>query len=162
MTDLEKPRTHTRPTNLPWPPVLLVAAIAAAIALAKAFPIAWPGMDDAPARFIGLGAGLTGILLLAWSANTLRRHRTTILPNKGADHLVTSGPYRFRRNPIYLADVLILLGLAELTKNVWLVGGAFLFALVVTWLAIIPEERHLEAKFGDAYRAYKERSRRWI
>jgi protein-S-isoprenylcysteine O-methyltransferase Ste14 len=111
---------------------------------------------------IGLGLGVAGIALLAWAAMTLRRHRTTILPNKGADALVTDGPFRFRRNPIYLADVLILLGLAELTKNFWLVLGAIVFAILVTWLAILPEERHLLKKFGDAYADYKSRTRRWI
>lgn len=162
MKPLDTPSAHERPAVFPWPPALLAAVVAAAIALDRMMPLSWPGMDDAPARFIGLGAGLAGLVLLAWSALTLRRHHTTVLPNKGADALVTSGPYRFRRNPIYLADVLILLGLAELTKNIWLVGGALIFALLVTWLAIVPEERHLEAKFGDAYRAYKERTRRWI
>jgi protein-S-isoprenylcysteine O-methyltransferase Ste14 len=58
--------------------------------------------------------------------------------------------------------VLLLLGAAELTKNVWFVILAPLFAALVTWLAILPEERHLEAKFGDAYRAYKASTRRWI
>ena len=57
---------------------------------------------------------------------------------------------------------MILLGLAEVTKNIWFAILAPLFAILVTWLAIIPEERHLEARFGDAYRSYKERSRRWI
>lgn len=153
---------HDRPTAMPWPPLLLVALIVAAWALGRLQPLPWPGLDDQPARLIGLGLGAAGIALLAWAALTLRRHRTTILPNKGADALVTDGPFRFRRNPIYLADVLILLGLAELTKNVWLVLAALLFAVLVTWLAILPEERHLEDRFGEAYRDYKARTRRWI
>ena len=57
---------------------------------------------------------------------------------------------------------MILLGLAELTKNVWFVIVAAVFVLLVTWLAILPEERHLEAKFGDEWRAYKARARRWL
>ena len=76
--------------------------------------------------------------------------------------LVTDGPFRFRRNPIYLADILILLGLAELTKNIWIVILTPVFAVLMTWLAILPEERHLESRFGDAYRAYKERTRRLL
>ena len=55
-----------------------------------------------------------------------------------------------------------LLGVAEVTKNVWFVMGAAAFALLVTWLAILPEERHLEKRFGEAYRAYKAKSRRWL
>ena len=57
---------------------------------------------------------------------------------------------------------MILLGAAELTKNIWFVVCAALFAILVTVLAILPEERHLEARFGDDYREYKSRSRRWL
>jgi protein-S-isoprenylcysteine O-methyltransferase Ste14 len=49
-----------------------------------------------------------------------------------------------------------------MTKNIWFAILALLYAALVTWLAILPEERHLEAKFGDAYRAYKATTRRWI
>jgi len=153
---------HQRPTSFPWPPVLLVGAVLAALGLQRLFPIPWPGMDDLPAQLIGYGFGLTGLILIAWSAVTLRRHRTTILPHAGADALVTDGPFAWRRNPIYLGDVFIMFGLAELTDNIWFVAVALMFALAVTYLAILPEERHLEAKFGDAYRAYKERTRRWL
>ena len=151
-----------RPSRFPWPPVLLAATVAAAWLLNIYLPLEWPGMDDTAARFAGLGLGAAGIALLIWSAITLRRARTTVLPHAGSTALVTDGPYRFRRNPIYLADILILFGLAELTKIIWLVILTPMFALLVIWLAILPEERHLEARFGDAYRAYKERTRRLI
>jgi protein-S-isoprenylcysteine O-methyltransferase Ste14 len=139
-----------------------VGALAGAWLLGIVLPLPWPGLDDGPAHFVGLGIGVAGILLFAWAALTLRRHGTTILPDKAADKLVTDGPYAFRRNPIYLADVLILLGIAELTKNIWFVLLAAVFAVLVTWLAILPEERHLEARFGDEFRNYKARTRRWI
>jgi protein-S-isoprenylcysteine O-methyltransferase Ste14 len=85
-----------------------------------------------------------------------------VLPDVGATQLVTSGPYWRYRNPIYLADAMILLGAAELTKNIWLVAAAAVFAGLVTWLAILPEELHLERRFGQAYLDYKKKSRRWI
>ena len=151
-----------RPTPFPWPPALLAGVLAGGWLLGRAYPVAWPGLDDAAARAAGMGIGLAGLMLFAWAAITLRRHGTTILPNKGTDRLVTDGPFRFRRNPIYLADVLILFGLADLTKNVWFAIFAVLFALLVTRLAIIPEERHLEAKFGEPYRDYKAKTRRWV
>lgn len=114
------------------------------------------------AHIVGRGLGLLGIALLFWAAWTLRRHGTTILPDKAAAVLVTDGPFYFRRNPIYIADILILLGIAEMTQNVWFAILAVPFALLVTWLAILPEERHLEDQFGDAYRDYKARTRRWL
>lgn len=128
----------------------------------RVYPLTWPGLDDFGAQFVGWSLGLGGVALFVWALLTLRSANTTVLPDKGADHLVTSGPFRRFRNPIYLAQVMILLGLAEATKNPWFVVFAFLHGLLVTVLAIIPEERHLEARFGEAYLDYKARSRRWI
>lgn len=151
-----------RPSSVPWPPVLLILVVAGAVVLGRSMPLAWPGLDDLAARVVGFGIGVLGVLLLFWAGWTLHNARTNILPHRGADKLVTNGPYARFRNPLYLADVMILLGLAELTKNVWFALGALVFGILVTFLAILPEERHLEARFGDAYRAYKKRSRRWL
>jgi protein-S-isoprenylcysteine O-methyltransferase Ste14 len=151
-----------RPSRIPWPPLLLIGILAAAFVLGRAWPLPWPGLDDWPARAVGLGLGAAGVVLLTYAILTLRRHGTTVLPDVGATALVTSGPYRRFRNPIYLADCLILFGAAELTKNIWFVIGAAVFAVLVTLLAILPEERHLERRFGDAYLDYKAKTRRWL
>lgn len=151
-----------RPSAFPWPPVLLVLVIAAAWILEMLLPLPWPGVGDTASRIAGLGLGAAGLVLLVWAIITLRRAGTTVLPDTGATALVTDGPFRFRRNPIYLADMIILLGIAELTRNLWLVLLTPVFGILVTWLAILPEERHLEARFGDAYREYKERTRRLL
>lgn len=161
MTNIPAPGAPP-PSTVPWPPILLVAVFVGSVALGYAAPLPWPGENDLMAHLVGRGLGLLGIALLIWAAWTLHRHNTTILPDKAATHLVTDGPYRFRRNPIYIADILILFGLAEITRNIWFVILAVPFALLVTWLAILPEERHLEDQFGDAYRDYKARTRRWI
>lgn len=156
------PLIDDRPSDTPWPPIILASVVTAAILLGYVAPLPWPGLDDTPARMIGLGIGAAGVVLIVWAILTLRGHGTTFLPDAGATHLVTSGPYRRFRNPIYLADAMMLLGVAELTKNVWLVVAAALFAALVSWLAILPEERHLERRFGQAYLDYKAKSRRWI
>lgn len=149
-------------SRIPWPPILLIAAVTGATAASAYYPLGWPGLDDLPARVIGLAFGFAGVMLIGWSAMALRRQGTTVLPTGTSTALVTDGPYRFRRNPIYLGWVLLLLCAAEMTKNIWFVLAAALFAVLVTVLAIIPEERHLEGTFGDAYRDYKTRTRRWI
>lgn len=148
-----------RPGPIPWPPILLLAAVAGPIALGRLVPLPWPGTGDTAAGLVGLGFGAAGLALLAWAALTLRRHGTTILPHQGASVLVTDGPYRWRRHPIYIADVFLLFGAAELTRNVWFVVCALAFAGLVTLLQIRPEERHLEALFGDAWRTYAARTR---
>ena len=157
-----EPDPTERPSRIPWPPILLFGVLVGAIVLGSMLPLAWPGLDDWPARAVGLGLGVAGIALLIYAIATLRRHGTTVLPDVGATTLVTSGPYRRFRNPIYLADCLILLGLAELTKNVWFVVGAALFAVLVTFLSIFPEERHLERRFGEEFLDYMAKTRRWL
>jgi protein-S-isoprenylcysteine O-methyltransferase Ste14 len=152
----------SRPSGVPWPPILFAAAVAAGLVLRRVYPLDWPGTDDLAARIIGYGLGVAGLALVAWGLLTLRTAGTAVRPDQGAERLVTEGPFRFRRNPIYMGDVLILLGLAQLTYNVWFAILAPVFALAVLKLAILPEERHLEDRFGQAYLDYKERTRRWF
>ena len=152
----------SRPSAVPWPPILFAGAIAAALLLGRIFPLAWPGLDDAGARVVGYAFGLAGLALTAWGLVTLYHAKTNILPHKGADRLVTEGAFRFRRNPIYMGEVLILLGLAQATLNIWLVVMAPIFAVAILLLAILPEERHLEARFGEEYLDYQARTRRWF
>lgn len=151
-----------RANTFPWPPVLLVALVAAGWVLGRLIALPWPGTDDTPARIIGIGFGVIGVVLIAWAIVELRRAGTTVMPDQASSALVTRGPFARFRNPIYLGEVLLLLTTAELTKNLWFVAAAGAFAGLVTVLQIGPEERHLEARFGDAYRAYKAKSRRWV
>jgi protein-S-isoprenylcysteine O-methyltransferase Ste14 len=149
-------------TKFPWPPVLFGSAIAVPWLLTIFAPVPWPGLNDTPAYCIGTAFGACGILLIGSAFWTLRAHRTSYLPNRPATALVTGGPYLRFRNPIYLGEALLLLYAAQITQSIWFVGAALLFAGLITVLQIIPEERHLEAIFGEAYLAYKARSRRWI
>jgi protein-S-isoprenylcysteine O-methyltransferase Ste14 len=151
-----------RPTGFPWPPILALGGVVIGWWLQHAAPLPWPGVNDTAARVVGLGFGVAGAALAAWAILTMRRHDTTVLPHRGATALVTDGPFAHWRNPIYIADVLIILFLAEVAKSMWIVFFAPLFIILVTWLAILPEERHLTARFGDAYRNYQARTKRWL
>lgn len=151
-----------RANTFPWPPVLLALAIAAALVAGRYSPLPWPGLEDTPARVVGVTIGATGLVLIVWAVAALWRHETTVMPDKSSTALVTTGPYTLLRNPIYLGEVMAMLGAAELSKNVWFIFAALVFAVLVTWLQIIPEERHLEARFGQDYLDYKSRARRWI
>jgi protein-S-isoprenylcysteine O-methyltransferase Ste14 len=155
-------REEQRPSAVPWPAVLFPGALAGGVLLGRFYPLTWPGLDDLPARVIGYAFGAAGVALIAWGFLTLRNAGTTVLPHKRVDRLVTHGAFRFRRNPIYMGEVLIFLGLAQATGNIWLAIMAPAFAIAVMVLAILPEERHLEARFGEAYLEYKERTRRWF
>jgi protein-S-isoprenylcysteine O-methyltransferase Ste14 len=159
--DMESPHA-SRATAVPWPPVVIAAGLVIGVLLRRYAPIAWPGMDDLPARAIGYGLGAAGVVLIGWGFLTLQRAGTTIWPNKRADRLVTEGAFRFRRNPIYMGEVLAFLGLAEVTHNIWFAILAPVLAVALYALAIRPEEQHLETRFGQAYLDYKERTRRWF
>lgn len=151
-----------RPSAVPWPPILFAAALGAGFLLGRLYPLPWPGLDDLPARVLGYAFGAGGIVLIAWGIIAMHRARTNIRPDRAADRLVTAGPFRIWRNPLYMGETLVLMGLAQATGNIWFVIAAVGFALGVLWLAILPEERHLEARFGEAYLAYKGRTRRWF
>ena len=118
----------SRPSALPWPAILILAAVILAVLLGNLYPLPWPGLNDAPARVIGYGIGIAGLALMAWAFLALRRAGTTFLPNRRADTLVTDGPFRYRRNPIYMGEVLVFLGLAQLSGNIWFAIVAPLFA----------------------------------
>lgn len=159
---MQAPDPKDTPSRIPWPPMLFAAALALGWLMGRLKPLPWPGLDDKPARVLGYSFGLAGILLSAWALLTLMRARTNILPHRAAGRLVTGGPFHIWRHPIYMSEVLMLLGLAQLTYNIWFVVAGFLFAITVRALAIIPEERHLEALFGAEYEAYQARTRRWF
>lgn len=103
-----------------------------------------------------------GLVLFAWSLLTMRRHRTTVNPFRASSALCTDGPFRFSRNPIYLGDWLVLLGSALVMSSAWPVLFAPLVWCVIRYGVIRHEEAHLDAGFGDAYRAYRSRVRRWL
>ncbi|MER1941606.1 isoprenylcysteine carboxylmethyltransferase family protein [Castellaniella sp. FW104-16D08] len=107
--------------------------------------------------FLGLVIALAGVA-------TFKRARTTIDPKRPTDAsaLVSSGIYRFSRNPMYLGVLLVLAGWAVYLGNLLSVLGLLVFVAYITRFQIIPEERLLHEKFGAAFLAYKDKVRRWI
>ena len=100
--------------------------------------------------------------LLLWSLGLFLKARTSPLPMRPTTSLVFSGPYRWTRNPMYLAMLLLYIGIALLFDIVWSLVLIPLIMYLVVRLVIRREERYLEAKFGEEYRQYKGRVRRWI
>lgn len=103
-----------------------------------------------------------GLALFFWALVTFRRHRTTVNPYKAAASLCTEGPFRFSRNPIYVGDWFILAGVSLLLATGWPLVFAPLIWAMLRYGVIRHEEAHLEARFGDAYRDYRSRVRRWL
>ena len=113
---------------------------------------------------IALGAALlvAGLALIVWGARTLLRANTALRPDRPASRLVTEGPFRFTRNPIYLGFTASYVGIAVVANAAWpiVLLPAVLIALTVT--AIEHEESHLQTTFGDAFSNYSARVRRWL
>jgi protein-S-isoprenylcysteine O-methyltransferase Ste14 len=106
-----------------------------------------------------VGLALSGLGLVA-----LRRAGTTtdpIHPHTAAA-IVTSGIYRWTRNPMYLGFACVLVGWAVWLQSGWALPGPVIFAAWITRLQIVPEERALRLRFGAAYHAYCNGVRRWL
>ena len=153
---------HPVPSRIPWPPLLVLLTIAAGWIAHRYVPLAWPVSFDGSSRSAGVIAIASGLAIVAWAGIVMQRANTTILPHAAATALVSSGPFRFSRNPIYVADCLVLVGLALILGTLWIALLVPVFVGLIHWLAIRPEEHHLEAAFGQAYRDYKRRTRRWL
>jgi protein-S-isoprenylcysteine O-methyltransferase Ste14 len=155
--------TTDRPNRIPWPPLLVAMTLAAGALLSWIAPLPFAGGGFGIAlRAVGLGCVAAALALDVWAFRALHRHRTTILPHKGADALVTEGPFGLSRNPIYVGNLLLVAGIGLALGRLWLVLLAPALALALQVLAIRREERHLEARFGTAWRDYAARVRRWV
>ncbi len=143
---------------LPVAHLVLCAAMAVALHLllpvAKFIAFPWNLAGAAP---VVLGVAI--VLAAGWS---LKKHGTTVKPLRRPKTLVTSGVFRLSRNPIYLGFVLVLIGTAVLLGSLtpWLVAAAFAVFLDAVFVRF--EERRLEEAFGDAWREYTRRVRRWL
>lgn len=151
------------PSRIPWPPILFLCAIAVSVLLNYALPLPWfpPPLSDILFAVGWLFTVVAAYLFVA-ALRAMQRSNTTINPTKAADHLVTGGPFTISRNPIYLADTMIMFGIGMITGIVWFFLLGLLAAFVTQKLAIEPEERHLAARFGKRYRDYQKKARRWF
>ena len=111
---------------------------------------------------VGLGLFFTGLLLCMVALATMVGHRTSAVPHQPARTLVTSGLFRFSRNPIYLGFVFASLGIGIAAPNLWILLLLPLVIWVFTVQVIGKEERYLRERFGEAYERYCREVRRWL
>ena len=153
----------TRPSRFPWPPVIYLVAIAVSIVLWLLYPLPWFGSPLSDILFAVGCVMIVAVVGIDISAmRTLARANTTIRPDKASTQLVTSGAFSFSRNPIYLANTLIMLGAALIAGIAWFIPLALIAAFLTQKLAIEGEEKHLALRFGKKYQDYRKRVRRWI
>ena len=116
-------------------------------------------------RHAGLAGGVLlaiGVIIAGWSQVLFRKAHTTTVPGERSARLITSGPYRISRNPMYVGLVLAYVGTAGLQNQMWPVVLLPLIVAYLNWIVIPVEEARLDEVFGGAYERYRGRVRRWM
>lgn len=155
------PENKDRAGVIAPPPLIYLGGILIGLALDR-----WewrsPIFDSTGWRWSGLVLVAAGIVLLVAGRRALLKAETNVNPFKPTLAIVTAGPYRFTRNPLYVGVTLIHCGLTLLINTWW----CFVFLVPVLFLihfgVVTREERYLERKFGDSYRQYRARVRRYL
>ncbi|MGH6932135.1 MAG: methyltransferase family protein [Dongiaceae bacterium] len=142
------------------PPILFAACILAGVLIDLAWPMAlladdWQYWIGGILMAAGLALAVTCIAMFGRAGTNVPTYRPTTA-------LVIDGPYRWSRNPIYIALFLAYAGIGAVADNGWMLALALPLFVVMNIGVIAREERYLERKFGSAYLAYKSRARRWL
>lgn len=144
------------------PPLLFVGGFLVGWLIGRIWPL-WGASPVHPiievAGAVIAGAGLA---IVAWAMTTFALSRTAIMPNRSATTLVTHGPYRYSRNPMYVAMTLLYFGLALTTRVWWALPVLPIVLVVLSRTIIAREEGYLGTAFGETYARYMQRVRRWI
>ena len=140
------------------PPFIFLGAIAVGWGIHHLHPLTLPAALGVAGQ-LAIGCGF---ILILWSLLAFRRSGTAPSPYRPTTALVDSGPYRLSRNPIYLGFCLVHLGIGLCLGNAWMIVMLPPALLAVRHGVIAREERYLSARFGDEYRRYCARVRRWL
>jgi protein-S-isoprenylcysteine O-methyltransferase Ste14 len=143
------------------PPLAWALAVVAGLVLDWLAPLPFLPADE-PMGWLGALVFVFALALAAWAVAIMTKAGTNVPTNRPTTAMVESGPYRFTRNPIYLGMLGGLIGLAIAFDTLWLLAMLVPFALVIRYGVVAREEAYLERKFGDVYRGYRMRVRRWL
>jgi protein-S-isoprenylcysteine O-methyltransferase Ste14 len=142
------------------PPLIFAVPLAVGILLNLKFPIRFLPRNVAPIPGILLIG--TAVTLISQAFPRMRRAGTNVDPTKPATVLVTEGPFKYTRNPLYLSLTLFYIGIATLVNTIWAILLLPIVLYVINRGVIDREERYLKRKFGEQYTQYTQRVRRWI
>jgi len=153
-------RSEDTPGVITFPPLIYLIAILCGWALEQAW--ATPAVPTGWRLGLGGALSLAAVALALWAVPQFLRLKTNVSVHRPATALITLGPYRFTRNPLYLALALLHAGLGITAGLGWILLLLPAALLVVHHGVIRREERYLECKFGRDYLDYKARVRRWL
>ncbi len=142
------------------PPVIYFAFLLIGRGADRLWPVA---VLPQVARYAaGIGVIALSLALVISAVRQFRRHKTSFKPHEPSTALITEGPYRYSRNPMYLALSLLYTGLGIAADGPWTLALLAPLLIVMHYGVILREERYLERKFADDYRRYKSAVRRWL
>ena len=153
------PEAPDRPGVIAPPPLIYLAAIVVGTLLERVWR--WRLPLSGWGRLAGLLLIVAAVSLAVWAVRAFDRAKTSPKPHKPTTAIVRSGPFRYTRNPIYIAFTLIQLGAALMGASGWIFALIVPVLLLIRFGVIAREERYLERKFGDEYSNYKRSVRRW-
>jgi protein-S-isoprenylcysteine O-methyltransferase Ste14 len=159
---MAKRKEQDRPNTslMVHPPIVALAFMVLAYFLGRL--ISLPFEIPLFLKYIGLAMAFIGFLLGVAALLEFQKARTTLDPHGSTAQLVTSGIYRFTRNPIYLGFLFVVIGLPLYLGSFWGIVVAPFYVFLMNHLVIQHEEVYLEKKFGEAYTGYASRVRRWL
>jgi protein-S-isoprenylcysteine O-methyltransferase Ste14 len=143
------------------PPIALGMAIVFAFAADWVYPLPFlpPGIAHIE---LGLIIIVGAFLLVRWAVQTFRRAKTNLLTNQATLAIVSTGPFAYSRNPIYVGALVGLFGFAVAANSLWFLAALVVVFLVLQFGVIAREESYLTHKFGQTYLDYKSKVRTWL
>ena len=151
------------PNKYPLPPILTLGMMVLCYLLDRFLPLGWePEQVTNLMRGAGYLLIVVGLALDIWAFMTFRKFSANMMPHKGATHLITTGPFAHSRNPIYLANVLLVAGIGFAIGSRWFLFGAVALFFLLGELVIKREEKHMAENFPETWPDYEKLVRRWI
>ena len=145
------------------PPFLYLACLISGLVLDHVLPLAATLAEPPWVRWTaGGGLILLGVAIFAAGIRNFSRAATPVPSNQPVRMLVTTGIHGWSRNPIYVGMFLLYAGIGVAASSPWVLILALPLALTLRYAIVAREETYLERRFGDAYRDYKARVRRWL
>jgi protein-S-isoprenylcysteine O-methyltransferase Ste14 len=145
------------------PPLLYLGCLLLGLALDRVLPLPFIVPEAAPIRWtVGGGLSLIGVAIAAAGIRNFSRAATPVPSNQPVRALVTTGIHGWSRNPIYVGMFLLYAGIGIAARSPWVLVLALPLVIILRYGVVAREEAYLERRFGDAYRDYKARVRRWL
>ena len=148
--------------RVPPPLLYLLSIVVGALLHLNVRPWPLPGLPEPTADAVGFGLIFAGIAVAVSALVHFKRTGQNPEPWKPTPSIVAEGIYRYSRNPMYVGMAIVQIGVGTVLVNMWVIALTALSLVAVFFVAVRHEEAYLERKFGDDYRHYKARVRRWL